>query len=199
MGINRSLNQTALQRSVGAEVRRRRTQLGMGGASLARASGISPGMLSRIERGLISPSISSLEALARALDVPVGSLFSSFDKLSPAIFTRAGTLPAIGDRRGKSARCELLGVTGHGAHIVKLQAISISSSHEPYPELPKFGVLYLYVVTGSLTYSHGATAFAMLPGDALLFDAEIPHRIESVSAFPTKILVVNSISVHPSD
>jgi transcriptional regulator with XRE-family HTH domain len=149
-------------------------------------------MLSRIERGLISPSLTSVQALAHALNVPVGSLFSSFDDSRPAVFTRAGTGLAIGEKTRREAQCELLGMSVHGADIVKPQIILIATSREKYPELPKVGVLFLYVLAGNLIYSHGAAVFPMLPGDSLLFDAGTPHGIEAVSVFPTKFLAVNS-------
>jgi transcriptional regulator with XRE-family HTH domain len=150
-------------------------------------------MLSRIERGLISPSLTSVQALAHALNVPVGSLFSSFDDSRPAVFTRAGTGVAIREQNQKKAQCELLGASIQGTDIVKPQIISIATRREKYPELPTIGVLFLYILAGGLIYSHGTSVFPMLPGDSLLFDAGIPHGIESVSVFPTKLLAVNSI------
>jgi transcriptional regulator with XRE-family HTH domain len=153
----------------------------MRAASLARASGISPGMLSRIERGLISPSITSLKALADALHLPVSALFASFDDAPAAIFTRADPTHAIGKRRGEGARCEVLGISGDSGNILKAQMILISSEQETYPELPTIGVLFVHLLTGGLTYSHGRDVFPMLPGDSLLFEAEIPHRIEGGS------------------
>jgi transcriptional regulator with XRE-family HTH domain len=151
-------------------------------------------MLSRIERGLISPSLTSLQALAHALQVPVGSLFSSFDDSTPAIFTRAGTGLAVGKHDQRKAQCELLGMSAHAADIVKPQIILIATSREKYPELPTSGVLFLYVLAGGLTYSHGAAVYPMLPGDSLLFNAGVPHGIKAVSVFPARFLAVNSIS-----
>jgi transcriptional regulator with XRE-family HTH domain len=197
MSVSQPTNEPLLEKSIGAVVRRRRSQMGMGAAVLARASGLSPGMLSRIERGLISPSLTSLQALAHALHVPLGSLFSSFDDSRSAVFTRAGTGSPAGEHDQEAVRCELLGNSGHGANVVRSQLIVIASSQGNYPELPTMGVLFLYVIAGSLSYSHGPIAFPMLPGDSLLFNAGIPHRIEAVSVFPTKILAVNSVSVGP--
>jgi transcriptional regulator with XRE-family HTH domain len=192
MTIDRRSNEAALQRAIGGEVRRHRFLRRMRAASLARASGISPGMLSRIERGLISPSITSLKALADALHLPVSALFASFDDAPAAIFTRADPTHAIGKQRGEGARCEVLGISGDSGNILKAQMILISSEQETYPELPTIGVLFVHLLTGGLTYSHGRDVFPMLPGDSLLFEAEIPHRIELVSAFPTKVLAVSS-------
>ena len=56
-----------LERAIGHAVRERRKQLGLTSADLAAATGLSPGMLSKIENGNISPSLTTLQALAQAL------------------------------------------------------------------------------------------------------------------------------------
>lgn len=197
MSVDHPANGPLLEKSIGAVVRRRRSQMGMAAAVLARTSGLSPGMLSRIERGLISPSLTTLQALAQALHVPMGTLFSSFDDPQRAVFTQAGAGPAASGHDPEAVRCELLGRSGHAGNLVTSQLFDIASGSENYPELPAIGVLFLYVVAGGLTYSHGPDAFPMLPGDSLLFDAETPHHIETISAYPTRLLAVNSLSVNP--
>src|SRR5215470_11490223 len=57
--------------AIGAQVRSLRRKLDLKGAELADQAGLSAGMLSKIENGAVSASIDSLEALARALNVPL--------------------------------------------------------------------------------------------------------------------------------
>ena len=57
--------------AIGAQVRNLRRKLDLTGAELAEQAGLSAGMLSKIENGAVSASIESLEALARALNVPL--------------------------------------------------------------------------------------------------------------------------------
>jgi transcriptional regulator with XRE-family HTH domain len=54
-------------RAIGSELRRQREDAGVSQARLARAAGISPSLLSRIEAGLTEPSIHVLAAVAAAL------------------------------------------------------------------------------------------------------------------------------------
>ncbi len=56
-----------LEQSIGREVRAFREKMGLTIAELAKSSGISAGMLSKIENGSTSPSLGSLQALSRAL------------------------------------------------------------------------------------------------------------------------------------
>jgi transcriptional regulator with XRE-family HTH domain len=80
------------------------------GAELARAAGISTGMLSKIETGQISPSLTTIEALAAALNVPVATLFTVSAPRRDCSFVNRGTGVVI-ERRGTKVghRYELLG------------------------------------------------------------------------------------------
>lgn len=60
-----------LERAIGREVRACRKKLGITVADLANATGLSLGMLSKIENGNISPSLTTLQSLSHALGVPL--------------------------------------------------------------------------------------------------------------------------------
>ncbi|MCK6587267.1 MAG: helix-turn-helix transcriptional regulator [Polyangiaceae bacterium] len=68
----------------GREVRRRRQALGITLEDLARASGLTPNYLGSIELGKRDPSLSTLEAIAKGLRVPVGELLGGTRELSPS-------------------------------------------------------------------------------------------------------------------
>ena len=60
-----------LEQAIGHEIRILRKALGLTVSEIAAATGLSVGMLSKIENGNISPSLTTLQTLARALGVPV--------------------------------------------------------------------------------------------------------------------------------
>jgi ribosome-binding protein aMBF1 (putative translation factor) len=64
-----------LGRVIANHVRSRRLEIGLNVGQLAERTGISKGMLSKIENAQTSPSLSTLERLSSALDMPVTSLF----------------------------------------------------------------------------------------------------------------------------
>ena len=66
-----------LEHAIGREVRSFRKTLGMTGTELARTADLSLGMLSKIENGQTSPSLSTLESLSVALNVPVTAFFDA--------------------------------------------------------------------------------------------------------------------------
>ena len=79
-----------LEDAIGRQVRVYRTQLGMTIANLARQAELSPGMLSKIENGQTSPSLTTLQSLAAALNVPVTALFRQYEQDREASFVKAG-------------------------------------------------------------------------------------------------------------
>ncbi len=101
----------SIEEEIGTEVRRLRKSLDLTVAELGVAAGISGGMLSKIENGTISPSLATLAALAKALNVSISSLFAETDERRDCSFVKAGTGVRI-DRRGTKAG-HLYDLLGH--------------------------------------------------------------------------------------
>jgi DNA-binding XRE family transcriptional regulator/quercetin dioxygenase-like cupin family protein len=66
---------TDLAGDIGRRLAAHRNRRGMRVAELAREVGVTPSLISQIERGLSRPSVSTLFAIAQALDVPVDAFF----------------------------------------------------------------------------------------------------------------------------
>ncbi len=73
-----------IQKKIGARVRSRRKCLKLTITQLSMTSGISAGMLSKVEHGTISPSLSTLYSLAEALNVSIDRLFVDAEDLTCA-------------------------------------------------------------------------------------------------------------------
>lgn len=95
----RDTRENVLEVAIGHEVRTFRKQLGITVADLAAATNISLGMLSKIENGITSPSLTTLQALSRALGVPLTALFRRFEEERSAVFIKAGEGVDV-ERRG---------------------------------------------------------------------------------------------------
>ena len=66
---------TSVNAAVGRTLRELRELKGITARDLAQRAGISAAMVSRIETGQVSPSLSVLEMIAGALEVPIAGLF----------------------------------------------------------------------------------------------------------------------------
>ena len=80
----------SLEIRIGEEVRRIRKSLGLTLAELASAASLSAGMLSKIENGAISPSLDTLSALARSLNVPIAQFFIENDEPRDCSYVKRG-------------------------------------------------------------------------------------------------------------
>ena len=184
-----------LEQAIGREVRRFREKLGLTISELAKSSGISAGMLSKIENGSTSPSLSSLQALSKALHVPVTALFRSFEEIHDATFVKAGEGLKI-ERRGTRAghQYQLLGHTPHGPLIVEPYLITLTEESDVFPIFQHDGLEFIYMLEGEVVYRHGSKTFALAPGDSLFFDAQAPHGPEELRRLPIRFLSVISYS-----
>src|SRR3978361_1184319 len=85
-----STRDSILEVAIGHEVRACRNKLGINISDLSAATGISLGMLSKIENGNISASLTTLQALSRALGVPLTTFFRRYEEHRSATFVKAG-------------------------------------------------------------------------------------------------------------
>jgi transcriptional regulator with XRE-family HTH domain len=180
-----------LEAAIGQGVRAFRKAAGLGVVELAKLAGLSSGMLSRIENGTISPSLATLQALARALQVPVTSLFREFEEVRDTTFVRAGEglrVSRDGPRIGHEYR--ILGHTTAKRIAIEPYLMNYTDAAEVFPVFQRAGNEFIYVLEGKLTYRHGKTLYRMAPGDSLLFDAEVPHGPEELIAIPVRYLAV---------
>jgi transcriptional regulator with XRE-family HTH domain len=186
---------SSIEAGIGAEVRRLRKSLDLTVAGLAAAAGISTGMLSKIENGGISPSLASLDALAKSLNVPITQLFTDAEERRDCSFVKAGKGARI-ERRGTKAGhlYDLLGHSLEGEIAVEPYLITLSAGAEPYTQFRHAGVELIYMLSGKVSYRHADRTYAMEPGDALFFDAGARHGPETLAKLPMQYL---SIIIYP--
>ena len=184
-----------LEKALGNQIRIIRRQNDLSVADLAGAAGISNGMLSKIENGGISPSLSTLQAISNVLQVPLSSLFASFEERQDCSYVPAGHGLTI-DRRGTKVGhiYQLLGHVLRGEVAVEPYLITLSEDAAPYTSFRHAGVEFIYMLKGELHYRHGLEIYQLKPGDALLFDSSAAHGPEKLSGVETSYL---SVIVYP--
>src|SRR5690606_26360854 len=125
----RDTREKVLEVAIGREVRAFRKKLGITVADLASTTEISLGMLSKIENGITSPSLTTLQALSRALGVPLTAFFRRFEEDRNAVFIKAGEGADV-ERRGTRAghQYTLLGHIGSDTSGVVVEPYLITLS-----------------------------------------------------------------------
>lgn len=166
-----------LDQYIGMKVKQARVESGLKIADVARLSGISQGMISKIENAQVATSLDTLQRLCAAIGLPFSRLFSDFDKPdSDAHFTKAGTgLEVVGRGTQKGHKYHLLAYQRGGRRNVEPFFITMDDLAEVFPTFSHPGEEFIYLVQGRLLYQHGNSEYEMGPGDSLVFDGNIPH------------------------
>lgn len=188
-----------LERAIGHEVRAYRKKLGITVTDLSIATGVSIGMLSKIENGNISPSLTTLQSLSRALGVPLTAFFRGFEEPRNATFVKAGT-GVNAERRGTRAghQYSLLGHIDNNTSDVTVEPylITLTTDSDVFPTFQHEGMEFLYMLEGEIVYRHGEQLFTMQVGDSLFFDADAPHGPERLVTLPARYLSIISYPQH---
>jgi transcriptional regulator with XRE-family HTH domain len=189
----------SLERAIGTQIRELRRRFHLSVTDLAGAASISVGMLSKIENGQISPSLSTLQALASALNVPVTALFSTFEEKRDCSFVRAGQGVVI-ERRGSKVGhvYQLLGHVLSGEVMVEPYLITLREEAAPYTGFRHAGIELIYMLTGEVVYRHADQTYHLKPGDTLMFDSGGLHGPETLLVRPMTYLSIIMYRGNPS-
>ena len=160
-------------------------------AHLAATSGISKGMMSKIENGQASPSLATLGSIARALEVPVTALFRGLEEEHDALYVAAGKgLEIIREGTRSGHRYQLLGTMRGANRRMEPLLVTLSPQQEVFPLFQHPGTELLYMLEGALEYGHGNARYVLRPGDTLQFDGEIPHGPTKIIKTPVRFLSI---------
>ncbi|WP_353643260.1 XRE family transcriptional regulator [Mesorhizobium sp. WSM2239] len=191
----RDTREKVLEVAIGHEVRAFRKKLGITVADLAATTDISLGMLSKIENGITSPSLTTLQALSRALGVPLTAFFRRFEEERNAVFVKSGEGADV-ERRGTRAghQYTLLGHIGSDSSgvVVEPYLITLSEDSDVFPTFQHDGMEFLYMLEGEVVYRHSNNLYRMTPGDSLFFDADAPHGPDELTKLPIRYLSIIS-------
>jgi transcriptional regulator with XRE-family HTH domain len=179
-GSNLSTIDDTVATRVAQAIRNRREQLGLTLRALATRSGVSPSMISDIERASKSPTISTLSAIAEALEVPIAALV---DTSTPTIrrirVVRAAERsesidPASGARR------DSFGPAVAGSKVEFLRyAVPPHTVAGPFPAHASGTIEHVHLAAGSVRVMLATEAVTLEAGDSCSCLAEWPHSFDN--------------------
>lgn len=188
----RPIANTDFMASIGRVARRIREDLGLTLTEIADKAEISPGMLSRIETGQVSPSLETILALAEALGVhPAVLLQEVGDTAGGAQHVPSGQgLEVV--RRGTKR--------GHTYHLLAAPRgpkkgfepflVTLTDKSEVFPGFQHAGTEFIYILSGEIRYRHGPESYLLKEGDSLTFRGDVPHGPERLVKVPIHMLSI---------
>lgn len=172
--------------SVGRQLRIFRERQGWSLRALADRCGLSINAISRIERGENSPTVSSLQRLAVALNVPITDFFLEKPQKS-ALLVKSGLGQRI-NNPGFLVECLGQGLPGQQLEpfLITIEpecsSVSTAISHP--------GEEFIHCMAGQIEYCVNEQDFLLEAGDSLLFEAMQPHSWRNPVPVPALVLLV---------
>jgi transcriptional regulator with XRE-family HTH domain len=166
---------------VGRNLRRLRVRQGHSLERLAKHSGVSRAMLGQIETGKSAPTIGLLWKVATALGVPFASLIAADDAQGTAVFRRASA-KLLSSNHGRFTSRALFPFDGE--RHVEFYELRLSALHREDAEAHAPGTREnLVVARGAVEVASGPGRPVILnEGDAILFNADVPHSYRNLGA-----------------
>ena len=175
------------EKTIGVNIRSLREGAKITLTELARQAGITKGMLSKIETGVASASISSLMSIADALGIPLGEIFREPHVDPPFTLTRKGEGDIItmdGSKFGYSY--EALALNRHEKAAEPF--ILTIKPGDPVGEFQHSGEEFIYMLEGRLEFHVGAEELVLKAGDSLYFDPQHVHKTRVLGKKPVRYL-----------
>lgn len=163
---------------VGRNLKRFRSERGLSLEALARASGVSRAMLGQIELGQSTPTINVVWKIARALDVPFSALISS-DAAPAAWFLPRSKARVLSSQNGAFVSRALFPMDR--PRNVEFYELALSpGGREDADPHPPGTTENLVVSEGRLALEIDGDRRLLEPGDAVFFEADVPHAYVNV-------------------
>ena len=178
--------------NVGCCLRVLRDERGWSIRELAEKSGLAMNTLSLIENARTSPSVSTLQQIARALEVPITAFFETGAPKTSVVHIKASCRTCAAFAHGA---LEDLGA-GLTSRVVQPFVVTLEphAGSGPTP-IVHTGYEFVYCLQGRMTYTIQDRTYLLESGDSLLFESHLPHHWQNVEAAPSQALLV----LFPSD
>jgi transcriptional regulator with XRE-family HTH domain len=187
MKNNPSRIQSSSDVNVGSRLRELRTKRGISIRGLAEKSGLNVNTLSMIENSKTSPSVSTLQQIAAALEVPIAAFFEMNKPLQRIVYQQSGERPTASFAYGTLADL------GAGFSRPGLEPFMVTL--EPQADsgdtpIVHTGLEFVFCLDGKIGYEVEGQSFLLNPGDSLLFEAFLPHRWRNAGESPSHSLLL---------
>lgn len=159
---------------------------------LAQRTGFTKGLLSKIENNKVSPPLSTLMKITRALDVSLSELFRAAEA--------ARRIKVVRQKRQKSLETSVDGYVMESLvqefPDQKFEPVLVTIENPNTYQVKMYdhpGQEFIYVLTGKMKYLFGDEEYIVEAGDSLYFNASMPHG--AVPILGEKVMYLSILSL----
>ena len=163
---------------LGERIRGLRRERGLTLDLLAQRSGVSRAMISKLERGEKNPTLVVAAKVAEGLGVSLSQLVGVEERREIIVVRRERRMIMRDPETGFERQLLSPGFGGGGIEIIRNVVPEGSSSGE-FPSRRRGVEEYVVVESGRLRAVLGGEDYLLEEGDALYFEADIPHRFDN--------------------
>jgi transcriptional regulator with XRE-family HTH domain len=165
----------------------------MSARDLARATDLSPGFISQLERGTTNPSVATLLRICGVLGVQIGDLFTEPRETNRLVRKSERAVYEVPDAGFQEAR-----VSVDPKRIVELVWSRIMPGGGTGDELLRHGseTECVYVLSGKVEVVVGEERYALAAGDCVTIPGEVPHGCFNRTGSPAELLWVTAPAVY---
>jgi mannose-6-phosphate isomerase-like protein (cupin superfamily) len=152
--------------------------------------------LSKVENGLLSPSLEGLVRLAEALECPLESLVSGLQSTPRSVVVRRGDGARSPSRSGRGLTAEVLAErwVGRTMRPVILHVTGSGARRQPESHA---GERFFLVLEGEVRFTYGDDVLQLSPGDSIYIDAAIPHSVGPTAGARSQAIRVLCVAYEP--
>jgi len=178
--------------AIGPKIRRLRLRKKLGLVQLGEHTGLSPALLSKIERGHLFPTLPTLLRIALVFGVGLDHFFKEdSDRAVHAIVRKADRI-RLPDKAGRTPPAYRFESLDYPVGDRKLNGyyVEIETEDEPSEPHEHPGAEIIYVLRGELIVNLEGEDFTLGEGDSMYFDCTHPHSYRRKGASPCGAIVV---------
>ncbi|HSS95551.1 MAG TPA: XRE family transcriptional regulator [Terriglobales bacterium] len=181
--------------AIGEKLRTLRLKKSMGLLELGRHTGLSPAMLSKLERGKLFPTLPTLLRIAMVFGASLDFFFSDERKRHVVAISRKDERLSFPDNPHGAAisyKFESLDFKATERKLSGFYAEFESVTKEKARLHQHPGVELLYLITGKLELTIGSDTHTLEAGDSIYFDSSVRHNYRRVSRQSCAAIIVTT-------
>jgi transcriptional regulator with XRE-family HTH domain len=193
--LSKTLQDGLEEYGIGAKVRALRLKKKIGLVDLGKHTGLSPALLSKIERGRLFPTLPTLLRIALVFGVGLDYFFAGSREKPLVAVTRKKERVELPDRPGARDAAYRFASLDYPATERRFNcyvAEFLPGAPEKLRPHAHAGVEFIYVIQGAMSVHVNGEEHALAAGDAIYFDATSPHAYRRTGGRSCHAVVVTA-------